>query len=129
MCHVIAVVVLALLKYVEGEGRGSLQHCLHQLNQLRKGSVCSAWREGLYMHFCWWSAADSLVFRLQTYIDFEISEGNRDRARKLYERLLARTKHVKVRTNEPAMSKRQQLLVTITLVPEGVACTSACFPG
>ena len=54
------------------------------------------------MHFCWWSAADGPVFPLQTYIDFEISEGNRDRARKLYERLLARTKHVKVRTNEPA---------------------------
>ena len=52
------------------------------------------------MHFCWWSAADSTAFRLQTYIDFEISEGNRDRARKLYERLLARTKHVKVRTDE-----------------------------
>ena len=83
---------------------------------------------------CWWSAADSIVFCLQTYIDFEISEGNRDRARKLYERLLARTKHVKVRTNEPAISKQQQLLVTITLVPDGVACSpkrmpSACSSG
>ena len=76
------------------------------------------------MHFCWWSATDSLVSRLQTYIDFEISEGNRDRARKLYERLLARTKHVKVRTDAPPTSGWQQLLVTITLVPEDEACSS-----
>lgn len=33
---------------------------------------------------------------LQSYIDFEISEGNRENTRKLYERLLQRTKHVKV---------------------------------
>ena len=33
---------------------------------------------------------------LQSYIDFEISEGNREHTRKLYERLLQRTRHVKV---------------------------------
>lgn len=33
---------------------------------------------------------------LQSYIDFEISEGNRENTRKLYERLLQRTRHVKV---------------------------------
>ena len=32
------------------------------------------------------------------YIDFEISAGDREAARKLYERLLERTQHVKVRT-------------------------------
>ena len=32
----------------------------------------------------------------QAYIDFEISEGERQRTRVLYERLLDRTKHVKV---------------------------------
>ncbi|DBA78970.1 hypothetical protein WJX77_006390 [Trebouxia sp. C0004] len=32
----------------------------------------------------------------KSYIDFEISEGNRENTRKLYERLLQRTKHVKV---------------------------------
>lgn len=34
---------------------------------------------------------------LQAYIDFEIGEGNREGARELYERLLQRTRHVKVR--------------------------------
>ena len=34
---------------------------------------------------------------MQSYIDFEISEGNRENTRKLYERLLQRTRHVKVR--------------------------------
>ena len=33
----------------------------------------------------------------QAYIDFEIGEGNREGARELYERLLQRTQHVKVR--------------------------------
>lgn len=33
---------------------------------------------------------------LQAYIDFEIGEGNREGARELYERLLQRTRHVKV---------------------------------
>jgi len=33
----------------------------------------------------------------QAYIDFEIGEGNREGARELYERLLQRTRHVKVR--------------------------------
>lgn len=33
----------------------------------------------------------------QGYIDFEISEGERQRTRVLYERLLDRTKHVKVK--------------------------------
>ena len=33
---------------------------------------------------------------MQSYIDFEISEGERERTRLLYERLLDRTKHVKV---------------------------------
>ena len=32
----------------------------------------------------------------QAYIDFEISEGERQRTRVLYQRLLDRTKHVKV---------------------------------
>jgi hypothetical protein len=32
----------------------------------------------------------------QAYIDFEIGEGNREGARELYERLLERTRHVKV---------------------------------
>lgn len=34
--------------------------------------------------------------RLQAYIDFEISEGEFNRTRALYERLLDRTKHLKV---------------------------------
>lgn len=33
----------------------------------------------------------------KTYIDFEINEGEYDLARKLYERLLEKTTHVKVR--------------------------------
>ena len=33
---------------------------------------------------------------VQAYIDFEIGEGERQRTRLLYERLLDRTKHVKV---------------------------------
>lgn len=33
----------------------------------------------------------------KSYIDFEIEQGERDRTRVLYERLLDRTKHVKVR--------------------------------
>lgn len=33
----------------------------------------------------------------QAYIDFEIADGERDRTRALYERLLERTRHVKVR--------------------------------
>ena len=33
---------------------------------------------------------------LQAYIDFEIAEGERERTRALYERLLERTRHVKV---------------------------------
>ena len=34
--------------------------------------------------------------RPQAYIDFEIGEGERQRTRVLYQRLLDRTKHVKV---------------------------------
>jgi crooked neck len=33
---------------------------------------------------------------VQSYIDFEIAEGERERTRELYERLLQRTRHVKV---------------------------------
>ncbi len=33
---------------------------------------------------------------VQSYIDFEIAEGERERTRALYERLLDRTRHVKV---------------------------------
>ena len=33
---------------------------------------------------------------MQSYIDFEIGEGERERTRELYERLLQRTHHVKV---------------------------------
>lgn len=33
----------------------------------------------------------------KAFIDFEIGEGNREGARELYERLLERTRHVKVR--------------------------------
>jgi crooked neck len=33
---------------------------------------------------------------VQSYIDFEIGEGERERTRELYERLLQRTHHVKV---------------------------------
>lgn len=33
---------------------------------------------------------------MQSYIDFEIAEGERERTRELYERLLQRTRHVKV---------------------------------
>eukprot|EP00891_Asterochloris_glomerata_P001402 jgi/Astpho2/1402/fgenesh1_pm.00025_%23_10_t len=47
----------------------------------------------------------------KTYIDFEISEGNRDRARKLYERLLARTKHVKVWISYAAFEATPQALL------------------
>lgn len=39
----------------------------------------------------------ALLCLLQAYIDFEIGEGNREGARELYERLLQRTRHVKVR--------------------------------
>lgn len=41
-----------------------------------------------------WSLIQSVC--LQSYIDFEIGEGNRQNTRDLYERLLSRTKHVKV---------------------------------
>ena len=37
-----------------------------------------------------------MLLLLQSYIDFEIDEGQRGHARTLYERLLERTKHVKV---------------------------------
>lgn len=37
-----------------------------------------------------------IFFLCQTYIDFEISEGEFERTRALYERLLNRTKHLKV---------------------------------
>ena len=40
----------------------------------------------------YWYLADTL----QAYIDFEVGEGERERARELYERLLERTAHVKV---------------------------------
>ena len=36
---------------------------------------------------------------MQKYIDFEVQEGSRERARQLYERLLERTQHVKVWTS------------------------------
>jgi hypothetical protein len=38
----------------------------------------------------------SLVDDTQAYIDFEAGEGERERTRHLYERLLERTSHVKV---------------------------------
>ena len=37
-----------------------------------------------------------LLYLYQAYIEFEISEGEHDRTRELYERLLDRTKHLKV---------------------------------
>lgn len=37
-----------------------------------------------------------MCLSLQSYIDFEIQEGSRERTRQLYERLLQRTQHVKV---------------------------------
>lgn len=42
------------------------------------------------------SLNDVVPPRLQSYIDFEIAEGERGRTRELYERLLQRTHHVKV---------------------------------
>jgi crooked neck len=42
------------------------------------------------------TADDAFFLCLQAYIDFEISEGEYDRTRELYERLLDRTKHLKV---------------------------------
>ena len=39
---------------------------------------------------------DSACLHAQSYIDFEIGEGERERTRELYERLLQRTHHVKV---------------------------------
>jgi len=39
---------------------------------------------------------DVFFLLLQAYIDFEISEGEYDRTRELYKRLLDRTKHLKV---------------------------------
>jgi hypothetical protein len=39
---------------------------------------------------------ESLLHAWQAYIEFEISEGEHDRTRELYERLLDRTKHLKV---------------------------------
>ncbi|KAF9685904.1 hypothetical protein SADUNF_Sadunf03G0103000 [Salix dunnii] len=42
------------------------------------------------------TADDEFFLCLQAYIDFEISEGEYDRTRELYERLLDRTKHLKV---------------------------------
>lgn len=41
-------------------------------------------------------SSDLLPHAPQAYIDFEIGEGNREGARELYERLLQRTRHVKV---------------------------------
>ena len=38
----------------------------------------------------------SVQCSIQSYIDFEIGEGERERTRELYERLLQRTHHVKV---------------------------------
>ena len=40
--------------------------------------------------------ASCMCLPLQSYIDFEIQEGSRERTRQLYERLLQRTQHVKV---------------------------------
>lgn len=40
---------------------------------------------------------------MQAYIDFEIGEGNREGARELYERLLQRTRHVKVNSWLPPL--------------------------
>ena len=45
---------------------------------------------------CLTSLRAPLLCPLQAYIDFEIGEGNREGARELYERLLQRTRHVKV---------------------------------
>ena len=41
-------------------------------------------------------SVDLAWLRAQSYIDFEIGEGERERTRELYERLLQRTHHVKV---------------------------------
>ena len=41
-------------------------------------------------------SADPAQPHVQSYIDFEIGEGERERTRELYERLLQRTHHVKV---------------------------------
>lgn len=43
-----------------------------------------------------WKCFAHCPFLPQAYIDFEISEGEYDRTRQLYERLLERTKHIKV---------------------------------
>ena len=42
------------------------------------------------------AVSGSVCRGLQSYIDFEIGEGERERTRELYERLLQRTHHVKV---------------------------------
>lgn len=52
---------------------------------------------------------------LQSYIDFEISEGNRENTRKLYERLLQRTRHVKVRCQ--TFHRMQAYNITSAAVP------------
>jgi len=59
---------------------------------------------------------------LQSYIDFEISEGNRENTRKLYERLLQRTKHVKVCCSH---NKTQLFICKACLGQQQQALTSA----
>ena len=112
MRRVIAAALLAWLNFLwKVRGSVPLQHCLHHLSgSCKTGSVCSAWRESPARALLLVVGCCQPCVRLQTYIDFEISEGNRDRARKLYERLLARTKHVKVCTNEAATSSGSSCL-------------------
>ncbi|KAJ0042507.1 hypothetical protein Pint_17915 [Pistacia integerrima] len=56
------------------------------------GSILA--RQQLRIFIC-----DLQIMLLEAYIDFEISEGEFDRTRALYERLLDRTKHLKVWTS------------------------------
>ena len=48
------------------------------------------------LNTCAATGVDPACLHAQSYIDFEIGEGERDRTRELYERLLQRTHHVKV---------------------------------
>ncbi|RWW47443.1 hypothetical protein BHE74_00046569 [Ensete ventricosum] len=49
-----------------------------------------------YRHCDMWFSIIIIFLASQAYIDFEISEGEYERTRQLYERLLDRTKHLKV---------------------------------
>lgn len=60
-----------------------------------QGLVCEK-QEFLPVMSCLPAMLTFLVSHLQSYIDFEINDGQRGRTRALYERLLDRTRHVKV---------------------------------